>query len=115
MPPDHGAAIVAEILGEEALRKAWVDVLSTMRERIAGLRREAVRLLSAAYPQKDFGFIAEQKGMFSFLGVTPEQVKELRTRHHVYMTDDSRINIAGLRADNIQYFAEAVARVLRGG
>jgi len=86
-----------------------------MRERIAGLRREAVRLLSAAYPQRDFSYITAQKGMFSYLGVTPEQVKELRTRHHVYMTDDSRINIAGLRADNIQYFAEAVAGTLRGG
>jgi aspartate aminotransferase len=115
MPPDHGAAIVAEILGNDALRKLWVDELSTMRERIAGLRREAVRLLSAAYPQKDFGYITAQKGMFSFLGVTPEQVKALRTRHHVYMTDDSRINIAGLRADNVQYFAEAVAGVLRNG
>ena len=115
MPPDHGAAIVAEILSQDTLTKLWVDELSTMRERIAGLRREAVRLLSAAYPQRDFSYITAQKGMFSYLGVTPEQVKELRTRHHVYMTDDSRINIAGLRADNIQYFAEAVAGTLRGG
>jgi aspartate aminotransferase len=115
MPPDHGAAIVAEILGNEALTGLWVNELSTMRERIAGLRRDAVRLLTAAYPQKDFGYIAAQKGMFSYLGVTTEQVKELRVRHHVYMTDDSRINLAGLRADNIQYFAEAVAGVLKAG
>jgi aspartate aminotransferase len=115
MPPDHGAAIVAEILNNEGLRKLWVDEVSTMRERINGLRREAVRLLTAAYPQKDFSYIEKQKGMFSFLGVTPEQVKELRTRHHVYMTDDSRINIAGLRSDNIEYFAGAVAQVLKAG
>jgi aspartate aminotransferase len=115
MPPDHGAAIVAEVLGNEALRGLWVNELTTMRNRINGLRRDAVRLLNAAYPQKDFSFIAAQQGMFSFLGVTTEQVKTLRSRFHVYMTDDSRINIAGLRADNIQYFADSVAGVLRGG
>jgi aspartate/tyrosine/aromatic aminotransferase len=115
MPPDHGAAIVAEILGNEALRGLWVDEVATMRNRIGGLRHDVVSLLGAAYPQKDFSYIVAQKGMFSFLGVTPEQVKELRTRYHVYMTDDSRINIAGLRGDNIQYFADSVAGVLRGG
>jgi len=50
--------------------------------------------------------------MFSFLGVTVDQVRALRERHHIYMTDDSRINIAGLRSENIPYFAEAVAQVL---
>jgi len=115
MPPDHGAAIVAEILNSEALRKLWSDELTAMRERIDSLRRDAVRLLSAAYPQRDFSYIEKQKGMFSFLGVAPAQVKELKSNHHVYMTDDSRINIAGLRRDNIEYFAQAVGRVLRGG
>jgi len=115
MPPDHGAAIVAEILNSEALRKLWSDELTSMRERIDGLRRDAVRLLSAAYSQRDFSYIEKQKGMFSFLGVTSAQVKELKSNHHVYMTDDSRINIAGLRRDNIEYFAQAVGRVLRGG
>ena len=59
--------------------------------------------------------IAAQQGMFSFLGVTTPQVHALREKHHVYMTDDSRINIAGLRADNLEYFAKAVAQVLRPG
>jgi aspartate aminotransferase len=84
-----------------------------MRKRIAGLRHEAVKQLTAACPERDFGFIARQQGMFSFLGVTTPQVHALRERHHVYMTDDSRINVAGLRADNIEYFAKAVAQVLR--
>ena len=84
-----------------------------MRKRITGLRHEAVKQLAKACPDRDFSFIARQQGMFSFLGVTTPQVHALREKHHVYMTDDSRINIAGLRADNIEYFAKAVGQVLQ--
>jgi aspartate aminotransferase len=113
MPPDHGAAIVHEILTSDTLRTLWIDEVGAMRQRIQGLRDDAVRGLTAACPEHDFGFIARQHGMFSFLGVDKEKVHELRTRHHVYMTDDSRINIAGLRRENLEYFARAVAQVLR--
>jgi aspartate aminotransferase len=113
MPPDHGAAIVYEILGDAVLREEWADELAAMRKRIGGLRHALVKRLAEACPQRDFGFIASQRGMFSFLGVDLAQVHALRERHHVYMTDDSRINIAGLRADNLEYFAQAVAQVLR--
>jgi aspartate aminotransferase len=112
MPPDHGAAIVHEILGDPSLREEWADELGLMRKRIGGLRQELVKRLARTCPQRDFGFIAAQRGIFSFLGVTTAQVHELRARHHVYMTDDSRINVAGLRADNLEYFAQAVAEVL---
>lgn len=112
MPPDHGAAIVNEILASEALTASWKKELDAMRTRIDTLRRETVEQLAKTCPQRDFGFIARQKGMFSFLGVNVEQVTKLRTQHHVYMTDDSRINIAGLRTDNIPHFARAVAQVL---
>jgi len=112
MPPDHGAAIVFEILGDSNLRELWSDELGAMRERITGLRHELVKQLAKSCPQRDFGFIAAQRGMFSFLGVDTPQVHALREQHHVYMTDDSRINIAGLRADNLEYFAQAVAKVL---
>jgi aspartate aminotransferase len=112
MPPDHGAAIVNEILATPALRQSWEEELSAMRKRVVGLRRELVKRLAGTCPQRDFGFIARQQGMFSFFGVTPEQVRALREQHHIYMTDDSRINIAGLRSDNIGYVAEAVAKVL---
>ncbi len=114
MPPDHGAAIVSQILADEGLRDLWQREVGDMRERIAGLRRELVRELNAACPARDFGFIAAQRGMFSFLGVSPQQVRALRTEHHVYMTEDSRINIAGLRSENLEYFARSVAQVLRG-
>jgi aspartate aminotransferase len=113
MPPDHGAAIVHEILGNEALRNSWVEELSGMRTRIQGLRNELVRRLAAVYPQRSFGYIATQRGMFSYLGIETSQVRQLREQRHVYMTDDSRINIAGLSTDNLGYFADSVAQVLR--
>jgi aspartate/tyrosine/aromatic aminotransferase len=112
MPPDHGAAIVHEILDNSGLRELWTEEVGGMRKRIQGLRHEAVRQLKQVCPQRDFGFIATQRGMFSYLGVTVEQVRELQSRHHVYMTDDSRINVAGLRRENLEYFAQAVAKVL---
>src|SRR3984893_5464621 len=113
MPPDHGAAIVHEILEDPAGREQWIDEVTAMRKRMTGLRHQLVKQLARSCPQRDFGFIAAQRGMFSFLGVDTAQVRALREQHHVYMTDDSRINIAGLCADNLEYFAQAVARVLR--
>ena len=111
MPPDHGAAIVAQILGT-GLRARWEQELTSMRERIRQLRAETVRALAATCPHRDFGHIARQSGMFSYLGIDPETVRRLRDQHHVYMTDDSRINIAGLRHENIPYFAEALAKAI---
>jgi aspartate aminotransferase len=112
MPPDHGAAIVSEILGDEALRAAWETELGAMRARLTGLRRDLVRELASACPAHDFGFIGAQRGLFSLLGLDVEQVGRLRTEHHIYMTDDSRINIAGLRGENLPYVVQALARVV---
>ena len=114
MPPDHGAAIVHAILGDEPLRRRWAEELEAMRGRIEGLRLEVVQQLRVHCPQRDFGFIARQRGMFSFFGIDTAQVHALRERHHIYMTDDSRMNIAGLRRENLEYFARAVAQVLAG-
>ena len=115
MPPDHGAAIVSHILDDDSLRSLWQREVSEMRERMMHLRRELVRQLQVHCPGRDFGFIGEQRGLFSFLGIRPEEVRALRTEHHVYMTEDSRINVAGLRGDNVEYFARSVAQVLGGG
>jgi aspartate aminotransferase len=112
MPPDHGASVVHTILGDEELRQRWQDEVTVMRTRIQGLRQEAVRHLREQCPQRDFSFIGRQRGMFSYLGVSTAQVRALRERHHIYMTDDSRMNIAGLRRENLEYFARAVAQVL---
>ncbi len=112
MPPDHGAEIVRRILADAGQRAAWAAELEAMRTRITGLRHELVRQLRSHCPQRDFSFIARQRGMFSFFGISTEQVHLMRTRHHIYMTDDSRINIAGLRADNLEDVARATAQVL---
>jgi aspartate aminotransferase len=112
MPPDHGAAIVQAILSEPVLQRQWLSELEGMRRRIAELRHEVVQQLRRHCPQRDFGFIVRQRGMFSYLGIDTAQVQTLRQRHHVYMTDDSRMNVAGLRSGNIEYFARAVAQVL---
>jgi aspartate aminotransferase len=112
MPPDHGAAIVQEILGNDPLRKAWLEEVDVMRARMAGLRREFVQQLTAACPERDFSCITRQHGMFSLLGIDVAQVRAMRESHHIYMTNDSRINIAGLSAGNLKYVARAVAEVL---
>ena len=114
MPPDHGAAIVHAILSDQPLRRQWAEELEAMRRRIEGLRLEVLQQLRGHCPQRDFGFIARQRGMFSFFGIDTAQVHALRERHHIYMTDDSRMNIAGLRRENLEYFARAVAEVLAG-
>jgi aspartate aminotransferase len=114
MPPDHGAAIVQAILADEDLRRRWASEVEAMRRRIEELRLEVVQQLRQHCPQRDFGFIARQRGMFSFFGIDTAQVHALRERHHIYMTDDSRLNIAGLRRENLEYFVRAVAEVLSG-
>jgi aspartate aminotransferase len=113
MPPDHGAAIVQEVLASERLRVLWLAEVDAMRARIAGLRTRLVTSLAEACPERDFSFIERQKGMFSYLGLELDQVRALRERHHVYMTNDSRINVAGLKSDNLNYVAQAVAQVLQ--
>ena len=112
MPPSHGAAIVESILSDAGLRANWEAELTEMRERINGLRSGLVDNLAAAGADGDFSFIQRQKGMFSFLGITPEQVQRLQDEYSIYMVDSSRISIAGLSQSNMEYFCKAVASVL---
>ena len=111
MPPDHGAAVVACILADPALRQAWEDELQTMRERLQGLRQALVKRLRVRTGADGYDFIAEQHGMFSLLNLTPDQVKRLRDTYAVYMPNDSRTNIAGLRTDQVDAFVEAFLAV----
>jgi aspartate aminotransferase len=113
MPPDHGAAIAARILADPALTASWHRELQSMRSRIDGMRALLAGQLKTARAPGDFEFLARQHGMFSLLGVSGEQVALLREKHHVYMTSDSRMNIAGVSAENVDYLAEAIAAVLR--
>ncbi len=106
MPPDHGAAAVRIVLDEMAAE--WRTELEGMRERIATLRHR----LSAANPL--FDYVGRQKGMFSMLPVTPQQVLKLRTDHAIYMADSGRFNICGLSDEQVDRFASAVLEVIGG-
>lgn len=112
MPPAHGAAIVETILGSAELTQEWRDELKVMRDRINGNRAILVDKLKANAVDRDFSFIARQKGMFSFLGVNPEQVARLQKEFSIYMVGSSRISIAGISEDNVDYLAQSIAKVL---
>ncbi|HSN52502.1 MAG TPA: amino acid aminotransferase [Woeseiaceae bacterium] len=112
MPPDHGAAIVETILHDAALRAGWEAELGEMRDRLQQMRQLLDDALRAEAPEHDFSHVVRAKGMFCFLGVSTEQVQRLKKDHAVYMVDSSRINIAGITADNVGHIARAVAAVL---
>lgn len=109
MPPAHGAAIVETILGDNDLTQQWQSELNGMCERILHLRHAFAETLA---PAGDFGFIARQRGMFSFLGISPEQVQTLREDHGIYMLDSSRVNVAGLNDKVLPRVADAIRSVL---
>jgi aspartate aminotransferase len=108
MPADHGAAVVATILGDPELAALWRDEVATMRGRIRTMRGRLATLLG----EERFGYITGQNGMFSFLDLSPEQVARLRERHHIYAVGNGRINLAGLTGDNIGRVAAAIAESL---
>lgn len=116
MPAAHGAFVVAEVLDDSALRKAWLEDLELMRSRINGARKSFVQAVSKAAEshsiESDFDFVANQFGMFSFLGISPEQVERLKLKHSIYMLASSRVNVAGLTDANIDYVAKALVEVL---
>ena len=115
MPPAHGAAIVRRILEDEQLSDQWVGEVAEMRHRIKNLRSELVKGLAATGLNRDFSFIESERGMFSFLGITPDQVATLKREHSIYMLGSSRVSIAGLNAKNMQYVLDSIATVLKSG
>ena len=112
MPPAHGGAIVETILGSAELKQQWLNELKVMRDRINGNRQILVDALHSKQNQRDFSFITEQKGMFSFLGVDQAQVARLKEEFSIYMVDSSRISIAGITEENAEYLARSIAKVL---
>lgn len=111
-PPAHGAAIVTTILRDPALRAQWEDEVADMRNRINEMRHLFVETLNEKGVDRDFSFIARQRGMFSFSGLTPDHVKALREQHGVYIVGSGRISVAGMTAGNMDYLCEAIAAVL---
>lgn len=114
MPPAHGASIVGTILDDVELTASWSGEVAEMRERINGLRALLADHLREATGTDEFDFIAGERGMFSFLGLTPEQVATLQTQHSVYPIPSSRVNVAGVNTDNVAYVAQAIAAVVAG-
>jgi aspartate aminotransferase len=109
MPPDHGAAIAARIFANAALKAEWITELTAMRTRIVDMRALLAQQLRNVTGDGSFDFIRTQRGMFSLLGVSPEAVDRLRDKHHIYMTSDSRMNLAGIMPHNVNYVADAIA------
>ncbi|KTC39777.1 aromatic amino acid aminotransferase [Pseudomonas sp. ABAC21] len=110
-PPDHGAAVVATILGDEELRALWSGEVEAMRSRIAQLRAGLVDALAPHGLAEKFAHIGTQRGMFSYTGLSAEQVQQLREKHSVYLVSSGRANVAGMDATRLTLLAQAIADV----
>ncbi|PTD97880.1 amino acid aminotransferase [Pseudothauera lacus] len=113
-PPIHGGAIVAAVLNSAELRQQWEDELAGMRERIRAMRTGLVEQLKAAGVAQDFSFVIKQRGMFSYTGLTAEQVERLKSEFGIYAVSTGRICLAALNSKNIGYVAQAIAAVVKG-
>ncbi len=111
-PPTHGAAIVAMVLNSPKLRQMWEDELAQMRDRIKAMRQGLKQKLAAAGVQQDFSFIEAQRGMFSYSGLTADQVSKLQEQDGIYALSTGRICVAALNTKNIDRVAQAIARVV---
>ena len=111
-PPTHGASIVAAVLNSPELRTMWEDELAEMRLRIRGMRLQMVELLSELAPEHDFSFVGRQRGMFSYSGLTREQVARLKNEFAIYALDTGRICVASLNQRNIDVVTKAIVQVI---
>ncbi|MCK6414927.1 MAG: aspartate/tyrosine/aromatic aminotransferase [Giesbergeria sp.] len=111
-PPTHGGAVVAAVLGNPELRALWEKELGEMRVRIKAMRQKLVDGLKAAGVQQDMSFITTQIGMFSYSGLSKDQMVRLRSEFGVYGTDTGRMCVAALNSKNIDYVCQAIAKVV---
>ena len=111
-PPTHGGAVVAAVMADSKLRAMWEEELGEMRIRIKAMRQKLVDGLKAAGVKQDMSFITSQIGMFSYSGLTKDQMVRLRTEFGVYGTDSGRMCVAALNSKNIDYVCAAIAKVL---
>jgi aromatic-amino-acid transaminase len=110
-PPAHGAAVVAQILADDSLQRLWQEEVEAMRMRIAELRQGLLTALQPYGLAERFAHIGQQRGMFSYTGLNPEQVKRLRDEHSIYMVGTGRANVAGMDSQHLAYLAAAIAKV----
>ncbi|STR45226.1 amino acid aminotransferase [Iodobacter fluviatilis] len=111
-PPIHGGAVVAAVLSSPELRQQWEDELAGMRDRIRAMRTSLVAKLAERGVAQDFSFVAAQRGMFSYTGLTAAQVEVLKDEYGIYAVSTGRICLAALNTKNIDYVADAIAKVL---
>jgi aspartate aminotransferase len=111
MPPAHGAAIVAEILNDAALKSQWNSELEAMRKRVVHLRKKLVETFRKKTNSDRFDYIGSHKGMFSMTGLSNEQIAKLQKEHAIYVVPGGRVNIAGLRESQIEAFVSAFVDV----
>ncbi len=111
-PPTHGGSVVAAVLGNPELRKQWEDELAEMRVRIKAMRSAFVEKLKAAGVKQDMSFITTQIGMFSYSGLSKDQMVRLRNEFGVYGTDTGRMCVAALNSKNIDYVCASIAKVM---
>lgn len=112
-PPAHGGAIVATVLSDTTLRAIWEQELTEMRQRIKRMRQLFVNTLQEKGATQNFSFISQQNGMFSFSGLTKDQVIRLRDEFGIYAVNSGRINVAGLTPENMSELCEAIVMVLK--
>ncbi|MFO7905346.1 MAG: amino acid aminotransferase [Pirellulaceae bacterium] len=111
-PPKHGGAIVATVLADPALRGQWTEEVAVMRDRVVGMRALFAETMRAKGADRDFSFITHQHGMFSFSGLSPEQVDTLREKYSIYIVRSGRINVAGMTEANMDRLCDAICTVL---
>ena len=111
-PPTHGGQIVARVLQTPELRAHWAAELDAMRARILTMRQRLHAVLSAKLPGRNFDCFINQRGMFSYTGLTPAQVDRLRDEFGVYILRSGRMCVAGLNSGNVERTASAMAAVL---
>lgn len=111
-PPTHGGTLVATVLNSPELRAQWEQELGEMRDRIKQMRQAFVEKLKIKAPQHDFSFVLQQRGMFSYSGLTAEQVEHLKNEFGIYAVSTGRICVAALNSKNIDYVTDAIAKIL---
>ena len=113
-PPTHGGQVTAAVMNTAELRTIWEGEVAEMRVRIKAMRQKLFEVLTAKVPGRDFSYFVKQRGMFSYTGLTPEQVDRLREEFAVYLVRSGRMCVAGLNTRNVEYVADAMAAVLKG-
>lgn len=111
-PPNFGAQVVAAVLNDEALKASWLAEVEEMRTRILAMRQELVKVLSTEMPERNFDYLLNQRGMFSYTGLSAAQVDRLREEFGVYLITSGRMCVAGLNTANVQRVAKAFAAVM---